>query len=667
MLEKMKTMGTMLAVLLVCTMLLSGNGWSSEPSKVLKLDDITVQEKSKRFSAPAPSATIIGSEDIEGEYFEKTLYLLQKVPGVVIQDYGQGAVASQFSMRGLRLGHNTGVAIFVDGVPLNESTSHGDGYGDFNTVIPEDIDYMEVIKGPSSALYGQFARAGVVNIITKRSGNFGLYKFGAGDFNRQRFAASGGHEDGNLKSVFGAELSRSEGATDHSAWLLGNATGKLTYDFNDALRGGLTANLHATEWDHPEYLTREQWDAGDYWSAKPLGGGERHRYGLSTNWTYTASENAFSNLMLYGYTMNLTRYRDKDTYVAEEYHDRDMVGGSASHVWAADFGGMPNTLTVGIDGQVELTHTINASNPSRIPSARENITVDGDSTINTYSAYFQDRFSPSPMWAITLGARYDYVDGDLDDKLTGTSTDMETFTIFSPKGALEFTPIEGYTFFSTYGEGFRLPSGFDKFTYPDLTEETYRQYELGLKISRFARFESTLTGFILDVDDEIVTDAAADTKKNQGSTRRKGVELEINYAPVNYLSIYGNLSYIKGTYEDYVNKGVDYSGTDISRVPDWLFSVGARWAPPEGVFAGFDYRYVGESDLKDYASDYTGTRKTTIDYCVADAQIGYRYDKYSLTLDIKNAFDERYPSTESATSLRTANPRSFFVTFTKKY
>ena len=176
------------------------------------------------------------------------------------------------------------------------------------------------------------------------------------------------------------------------------------------------------------------------------------------------------------------------------------------------------------------------------------------------------------MWTITLGARYDHICGDLDDNLTGLNTDMENFDIFSPKAAVEFTPIEGYTFFSTYGEGFRLPGGFDKFTY-----------------------------------------------------------------------------------------------TDISRVPDWLFSIGAKWQPPDGMFAGFDYRYVGEAYLEDYATDYVGTRKNTIDYWVANAQIGYRYKKYSLTLDAKNLFDERYPSTESANSLRTANPRSFFVTFAVNY
>lgn len=656
----------LLPLLLWASLLWPGGGQASEPSKVLRLEEMKVSETADPVQPP-PSTTIIKKEDIEDKYYDKTLYLLQQVPGVTINDYGQGAVASQFTMRGLRLGHNTGVAIFVDGVPINESTSHGDGYGDFNTIIPEDIEYVEVIKGPSSALYGQFARAGVVNIVTKHTGDFELYKLGAGDFNRQRFAASAGHKDGKLQSVFGAEISRSEGATDHSAWQLGNATGKFSYRFNEDLIGAVTLNLHATEWDHPEYLTREQWEAGDYWSAKPLGGGERHRYGVSTNWSYDASQNALFNLMFYGYTMNLTRYRDLDTTVREEYHDRDMFGGSSSYVWSTAFGAMQNTLTVGVDGQVELTHTINATNPSRIPSARENITVDGESNIRTYSAYFQNQLAPGQAWKISLGGRYDHMEGELDDRLAELSTNMDQFDIFSPKASLEFTPLAGYTLFTTYGQGFQLPSGFDKFTYPDLKQETYIQYELGLKFAPFDILESTLTGFILDIDDEIVTDAAAGTKENQGSTRRKGVELELKYVPGQDIFIYATGSYTQGEYVDYIDNGVDYSGTDIPLIPEWVYSLGVEWKRPEGFFAGFDYRFVGEGQLDNSAIDDTGTRASTIDYQVADARVGYQYKGYSLTLDALNIFDERYPSTESATSLRTANPRAFFMTLAVRY
>ena len=654
-------------ILIVSIMLLHSTAWSAEPSKVLKLEEITVRGKSGSVSPPPPSATIIDGEDLIDEFFDKPLFIMQKIPGVAVRDYGQGAVASQFTMRGLRLGHNTGAALFIDGVPINESTSHGDGYADYNLLIPEDIDYVEVIKGPSSALYGQFARAGVINIVTKHRGNFSHYKFGFGNWDRQRFAMSTGREEGKMNTVFGIELSRSEGATQNSEWFKGNATAKITYDFNDRMVGSLAFNFNATEWDHPEYLTEDQWNAGEYWSALPLGGGKRHRYGMSSNLTYDITDDDFINFMLYGYTSNLTRYRDKETRVDEEYHDRDIYGGSISYVKNSVLAGMNNALTVGMDGQIELTHTIKAQNPSRIQNAREIITIDGDSTLNTFSIFFQDQLSPAKSWKITLGGRYDHMGGDLDDRLIDLETSMEAYDIFSPKAGIEYMPLEGYTFFTTYGEGFRLPSGLDKFYYPDLTEETYKQYEAGVKLSAIKNLVATVTGFVLDVDNEIVTDAAEGTKVNQGETRRKGVELEMDYIPVRNLQFYGNLSYTDGEYKHYINNGVDYSGSGIELVSKWLYSFGARWRPSQGFFAGFDYRYVGDADKEAYAVDFTGTRRKTMDYWVADAQIGYRYNTYSLSLDVTNIFDERYPSYESASSYRTANPRGAFLTLSMSY
>jgi len=654
-------------IIVLAIMAFQGVAWSSEPSKVLMLDEITVKGKAINVSPPPPSATIITGEELQDEYFENTQSILDKIPGAVVREYGQGGVASSFVMRGLQLGHNTGAAFFVDGVPLNESTSHGDGYADVNSIIPEDIDYIEIIKGPSSALYGQFARGGVINIVTKRKGNFNLYKFGIGDWDRQRFAMSVGREDEKLSKVFGAEISRSEGAAEHSKWLKSNVVGKASYDFSEVLKSSVALNFNAMEWDHPEYLTQAQWDAGDYWSGKPLGGGERYRYGGSNNWTYRLDKDSFVNFMGYAYRSNLTRYRDQDTRVDEEYHDRDIYGGSTSYAWNTTFGTMKNALTVGLDGQVELTHTINAQNPSRIATAREKVTVDGESTLNTYSLFFQNQLSPTDAWKITLGGRYDHLDGILHNKLTAKDIDMEGFNVFSPKAALEFMPVQGYTLFATYGEGFRLPNGFDKFTYPDLSEESYIQYELGVKLGAITNLDATLTGFLMDVDNEIVSDIAANTKRNEGKTRRKGIELELKYSPMTNMFINGSVSYTKGEYTDYINSGVDYSGTDIPFVPDWLFSFGLQWKPPEGFFAGIEQRYVGEGYKDNYAVNYNGVIKKTVDYTTTDVQLGYKYKIYTLTLDVSNIFDERYPSNEGATTLRTGSPRGVFLNLSINY
>ena len=52
-----------------------------------------------------------------------------------------------------------------------------------------------------------------------------------------------------------------------------------------------------------------------------------------------------------------------------------------------------------------------------------------------------------------------------------------------------------------------------------------------------------------------------------------------------------------------------------------------------GLFASFDYRYVGEGYKKKYEVGYAGSKKKTIDYWVADAQVGYQHKGCSVTLD----------------------------------
>ncbi|MBU1196252.1 MAG: TonB-dependent receptor [Proteobacteria bacterium] len=656
-----------ITLILLTVVLFQGHAWAAESSKVLKIEGITVKGASNKISQPPPSATIISEDQLQNQFLDKPLYMMEKIPGVAITDYSQGAVASAFTMRGLKLGHNTGVAIFLDGVPLNESTSHGDGYGDFNAVIPEDIAYVEVIKGPSSALYGQFARAGVVNIVTKRRGDFNHMKFGFGSWDRQRFNLSMGRENDKLSTVLGANIISQAGRTDNSDLLQGNVTGKFTYDFSEDLTGSLALNFYAVDWDHPEYLTQAQWDAGDYWSANPSGGGSRDRYGFNTNWTYDVTDDDFINFMAYAYRSNLTRYRDQITRVDEEYHDRDVFGGSTSYIWGSKIGGMENNLTLGLDGQVELTHTIKAQNPSRTRNAREILTVNGDSTLITWSLFFQNQLDLTDAWKVTLGGRWDYMTGELDDKLAGSSRDMEDFSVFSPKAGIEFTPLAGYTLFTTYGEGFKLPNGFDKFAYPNLKEETYTQYELGLKFTALPTLQATLTAFVLDAEDEILTDAAAGTKVNTGETRRKGIELSVDYTVLDYLGLYGTLSYTEGKYKNYISNGTDYSGTDIELVPNWIYSVGAEWRPPQGFFAGFDTRFVGEGEKDKYAVGYTGVRQKSIDYLVTDVKLGYQYKNYTITLDVTNVFDERYPAYETATSYRTANPLGCFLSFSMTY
>ena len=86
------------------------------------------------------------------------------------------------------------------------------------------------------------------------------------------FPCPWGRSKDKLNSVYAAKVVKQGGKTDHSDLLSANGAGKFTYDFSNDLTASLALNFYSVDWDHPEYLTPAQWEAGDYWSAKPPGG-----------------------------------------------------------------------------------------------------------------------------------------------------------------------------------------------------------------------------------------------------------------------------------------------------------------------------------------------------------------------------------------------------------
>src|SRR5439155_7863039 len=93
---------------------------------------------------------------------------LRQVAALEVHDQGQGpGFASDASLRGFSSDHSTDLALWIDGVPINEPVNgHAEGYNDFSLLFPQVVRDIDVIKGPTSALFGNFALAGVVNVHT---------------------------------------------------------------------------------------------------------------------------------------------------------------------------------------------------------------------------------------------------------------------------------------------------------------------------------------------------------------------------------------------------------------------------------------------------------------------------------------------------------------------
>lgn len=136
------------------------------PLRLAALDEalvVTATQVDQPLSSVPDSTTIITGGDLENRQQFSLGQALRSVPGLVVQQNGgPGSVTSLF-MRG---GESDFTLVLVDGIRAN---SFGGGL-DLSQVPLEDVDRIEVVRGPQSALYGADAIGGVVQILTRTGG-----------------------------------------------------------------------------------------------------------------------------------------------------------------------------------------------------------------------------------------------------------------------------------------------------------------------------------------------------------------------------------------------------------------------------------------------------------------------------------------------------------------
>jgi vitamin B12 transporter len=111
--------------------------------------------------AVVSSITIIRGEELRARGIHFLQDALREVPGATVVQVGSfGGVSSLF----LRGGESDYVKVLVDGVPVNQS---GGAYN-FANLTTDNLDRIEVLRGPASVLYGSDAVSGVVQVFTRR-------------------------------------------------------------------------------------------------------------------------------------------------------------------------------------------------------------------------------------------------------------------------------------------------------------------------------------------------------------------------------------------------------------------------------------------------------------------------------------------------------------------
>ncbi len=202
-----------ISILLVCLMLKLLFLTICEASEIKELEEVVVTATriEEPLSLTGSSVRVITEEDIRNQGALTVGEVLRNVPGIYVNQQGsQGSLTTIF----LRGAASNQTLVLIDGVRVNSPTT---GLFDFSTLPAENIERIEIVRGPQSALYGSEAMGGVINIITKKGYGRPSVEllFDAGNLRTTREGASiEGSKDGSSWSF---DLSRfdTDGALDH--------------------------------------------------------------------------------------------------------------------------------------------------------------------------------------------------------------------------------------------------------------------------------------------------------------------------------------------------------------------------------------------------------------------------------------------------------------------
>jgi len=565
------------------------------------------------------SASVIGLGDIEMQNHADVLDYLRNVPGLqVTQPGGRGGIASVF----IRGGEPNFTMVLIDGVRVNDPNNTRGGSFDFSTLNVDDIERIEIVRGPQSAIYGSDALAGVINIITKgRADELGAgihAEAGEDDYQRAALEVSGPTTDTGGFALRVATVDDGE-ATPGNTFESNSVTGKLSFGTGedwDLRFFGRYSDNEGTSFpeDSGGYgfaVIREQDRKSSEDSSLGIAGG----IGLAADWRLNFTASRFDHEDSYISPGVAPGVRDPvppngaDSELDRTTYTAHLVGDITPEL-RTTFGLDYYDEEGASDGFVEFFPGFS------IPA--------GFSIDRSVTGYFGEfRYEPTAGLKLLGSIRHDAPDEEPGE----TTTKL---------GALYDFNDGRTTLRVNWGEGFKLPSFFALASplvgNPDLKAEKSESADLGITQRWMdGRLTSTFTIYRNEFTDLIDFDPVNFTNVNRTAVEAQGAEFEMDYRPTNALSLYAEVLYL-----DIDVKDVQHQ---LRQRPDWRGSASARWKPADRWQLQVTWLYVGET----WDSSIPTGGLVLDGYHRVDAAATWSADaSFDVVLAVDNVLDEDY-------------------------
>jgi outer membrane receptor protein involved in Fe transport len=632
---------------------------SAEPDDhdVLEVRPITTQGQR---AITASNSQTVRDRDLSLRMIAEPADILKVTPGLFVGQHAGGGKANQYFIRGFDIDHGTDLALWFDGMPINNvSHGHGQGYADFHFIIPELVDQVHVNKGPTDIAYGDLATAGSVSMTTRDRLNENQIYLSGGMFNTQRalamltlkvparplFAMEVYHSDGPYKNpedmdrfnlFLKAPLIRSRG-TALNLTLMGYGAG----------------------WNGSGQIPMRAIDNGSidrYGSEDPSEGGSSQRHSVSLD--YVATPNDKDEIKVTAYVINyrLSLFSNFTFFAADSVNgdqinqrdDRVTTGFQASYAHRHDLLGIPATARLGMSARNDLIHT-NLDNSVR--RAITNRIVDADVREGSLSAWYMQSVTPFKWLYAEAGVRADHFGFNTVDNLNDTGaasvTGVKDATIYSPKINVVVTPVPRTDVFLNYGEGFHSNDarGVTAKTDPARPLTKARGYEIGARTNLWDRWDVATSLWQLDMDGEFVWVGDGGFTEENGSTRRQGIDFETRLQMLSWL--WADFDMTLCTAEFTQNAG---NGTAVALAPRRTMAGGLSARHPSGLYGSLRAQSI-DTRPADEANTFQAQGFTVVDLAA-----GYRRKQWEVVVNVGNLLNTEWYTAQFENDSRVRQP-----------
>lgn len=622
------------------------------------------------------SISVVTRNEMDMRSVQNFTEALRYVPGITVDQFGfDGRGFEYLLMRGFNA---LTTANFRDGL---SNAAQGLFFGGFITDT-YGLERVDVLRGPSSVMFGRGDAGGIVNRVTKRptAAPIREIEFQYGNFDRKRIAADIGASNKEGTIMFRLVMTALDSDTqvrypntggdraqNERFYIAPSITFKPTAATTITLMGDVLNNRSGSS---PFYIAAPDGRFTNVLQSDPKFARyatnqgsfsyqlEHHFNEMLTvrqNFRHAFQKGTFQDLFSLGYnTVEQPTLVDREAYATNERLRQTVLD---THLQAKiSTGPVNHTMLLGADWNQTnaslryfegytngyLVPAIDIANPvyaQSIPRP-DMLFTNAKQRIDQLGFYIQDQLKYE-NWIMTLSGRFDRIHTK-DNDLLNVSTTRNKDSAFTGRAGLTYLFSNGIAPYFSYAQSFMPQAGFDSSDKPfDPTRGS--QFEAGIKFQPVGTNALyTVAFFDLTKTNVLTRDPNDDTGfrfMQNGEVRSRGVELEGRAELLRGLNAIGTF-----TYHDVENlRDTDFKGKKPVQVPNtmasgWLdYSFGAlgyEWLRGFGLGGGV--RYVGK------VFNEESNTSTTPSFTLFDATLRYERGPMLFNINASNIFDNRY-------------------------